>query len=284
MLESPPPTPFSTMAWPDLDHHQDPKSHERKSYTINSDINIAACEPLVHCPDPSGSTKVGVQLNRSTPSTSMSSELMPTITTFKKLDHNASERDRRKKINTLYSTLRSLLPAADQEKKLSTPATVSRVVKYIPDLQQQVEGLIQKKEALLSRISSSKPQGDQQNNQGNIHRKSTIAGISSSHAVSANWLNDTEVMVQISTYKLQKSPLTEILFDLEKDGFLLLNASSVVSFGGTAVYNLHLQVDMTCILEREVWNEINFPSLHMKGKEFNDKRTIGSIHFNDLPI
>lgn len=32
----------------------------------------------------------------------------------KKLYHNASERDRRKKINSLYSSLRSLLPNADQ--------------------------------------------------------------------------------------------------------------------------------------------------------------------------
>lgn len=123
------------------------------------------------------------------------------------------------------------------------------MVKYIPDLQQQVEGLIQKKEALLSRVSSSRPQGEQ-NNQGNIHRKSTIAGIPSS-AVSANWLNDREVMVQISTHKFQKSPLADILFDLDKDGFLLLNASSVVSFKGTAVYNLHLQVwliSLFCLL------------------------------------
>lgn len=32
----------------------------------------------------------------------------------KKLNHNASERDRRKKINTLYADLRSLLPQQDQ--------------------------------------------------------------------------------------------------------------------------------------------------------------------------
>lgn len=44
-----------------------------------------------------------VEHNRSTPSTMA-----------KRLYHNASERDRRKKINTLYSTLRSLLPKADQ--------------------------------------------------------------------------------------------------------------------------------------------------------------------------
>lgn len=32
----------------------------------------------------------------------------------KKLNHNASERDRRKRINDLYSSLRSLLPQSDQ--------------------------------------------------------------------------------------------------------------------------------------------------------------------------
>jgi len=32
----------------------------------------------------------------------------------KKLSHNASERDRRKKVNNLVSSLRSLLPLADQ--------------------------------------------------------------------------------------------------------------------------------------------------------------------------
>ncbi|XP_019162255.1 PREDICTED: transcription factor bHLH101-like isoform X2 [Ipomoea nil] len=71
---------------------------------------------------------------------------------IKKLSHNASERDRRKRINALYSSLRSLLPDSDQARKLSIPATVSRVVKYIPELQKQVERLQQKKEELGSRI------------------------------------------------------------------------------------------------------------------------------------
>lgn len=33
---------------------------------------------------------------------------------MKKLNHNASERERRKKINTMFSSLRSCLPASDQ--------------------------------------------------------------------------------------------------------------------------------------------------------------------------
>lgn len=38
----------------------------------------------------------------------------PSNSMAKKLYHNASERDRRKRINTLYSSLRSLLPPSDQ--------------------------------------------------------------------------------------------------------------------------------------------------------------------------
>ena len=33
----------------------------------------------------------------------------------KKLNHNASERDRRRKLNALYSSLRALLPLSDQK-------------------------------------------------------------------------------------------------------------------------------------------------------------------------
>lgn len=51
-----------------------------------------------------------LELNHSTISTSIGSS--PAM--VKKLHHNARKRDRRKKINTLYSSLRTLLPPADQ--------------------------------------------------------------------------------------------------------------------------------------------------------------------------
>ena len=115
------------------------------------------------------------------------------------------------------------------------------MVKYIPELQQQVDVLIQKKEELISRICR---QGEQ------IHQENQrqIASRSSLSAVSASWLNDREIMIQISTYKVHKSPLAEILPNLEKDGFLILNASSFESFGGRVFYNLHLQVYMFYII------------------------------------
>ncbi|CAA6673643.1 unnamed protein product [Spirodela intermedia] len=74
----------------------------------------------------------------------------------RKQSHNAYERDRRKKMNSLYSSLRTLLPESDQSKKLSIPNTVSKVLEYVPDLQRQVERLARKKEEILARMSSEK--------------------------------------------------------------------------------------------------------------------------------
>lgn len=49
-----------------------------------------------------------------TPSSSSLSPSPSPSPMAKKLHHNASERDRRKKINTLYSSLRSMLPLSEQ--------------------------------------------------------------------------------------------------------------------------------------------------------------------------
>lgn len=107
MLASPPaPTSFpSVVCWPFQDtitHHH---GHNNSNH-VYTQINEAS-ESLVHCPDPS--LPKG-ELRRSTPSTSINSD----PTTVQKLCHNARERHRRRKINHLYTTLRSLLPAADQ--------------------------------------------------------------------------------------------------------------------------------------------------------------------------
>lgn len=109
------------------------------------------------------------------------------------------------------------------------------MLKYIPELQQQVERLIKKKEELLSKISR---QGDiiHQEKQ----RKGTLG--SSLSDVSTKRLSDREVVVQIATFKVHQSPLSEILLNLEEDGLLVLNASSFESSGGRVFHNLHLQV------------------------------------------
>ncbi|KAJ6363554.1 hypothetical protein OIU78_003683 [Salix suchowensis] len=119
-------------------------------------------------------------------------------------------------------------------KKLSEPATVSRALKYVAELQQQVDTLVQRKEELLSKLSKQGGVIHQEN-----QRKDTM--YSSLLSVSASQLSDREVVVHISTYKNHKIPLSEILLALEEDGLLLKNSSSFESFGDRVFYNLHLQ-------------------------------------------
>ncbi len=103
MLASPS-TSFSTIVWSSAD----PIHHEHNNYDFRDQTEASQSFADHNYPPYQSQTKV--EPNRSTPSTSNSSN--PTM--VKKLCHNASERVRRKKINTLYSTLRSLLPPADQ--------------------------------------------------------------------------------------------------------------------------------------------------------------------------
>ncbi|XP_061368042.1 transcription factor ORG2-like [Gastrolobium bilobum] len=173
-----------------------------------------------------------VEVERSTPS--------PHPTMVKKLNHNASERDRRKKIKNLIFSLRSVLPVAEQTKKMSIPETISRVLKYIPDLQQQVEGLTKKKEELISRISKQEDAVNKESQRKIPHQNSVFV-------VSTSRLNDYEAAFQISSYEVHKTPLSEIILFLENNGLFLLNASSSETFGGRVFYNLHFQLEKTQI-------------------------------------
>ncbi|CAK9319601.1 unnamed protein product [Citrullus colocynthis] len=162
----------------------------------------------------------------------------------KKLTHNASERDRRRKINSLYSSLRALLPSTDQMKKLSNPATISRILSYIPELQQQVEGLIGKKEELMAAMVGREVKNDEE-------KKTKCAASSSSSIISASQLSRREMAIQISTNINggYRNSLSEILVCLEEEGLLLLNASSFESFDGKVFHNLHLQMGSNCRME-----------------------------------
>ncbi|VVB05942.1 unnamed protein product [Arabis nemorensis] len=155
---------------------------------------------------------------------------------IKKLNHNASERDRRKKINSLFSSLRSCLPASDQLKKLSIPQTVSRSLKYIPELQEQVKKLIQKKQELLVLVSG-------QRDIEHCNKPQPKAVVSYLSTVSATRLGDNEVMVQISSSKIHNFSISNVLSGLEEDGFVLVDVSSSRSQGERLFYTLHLQVE-----------------------------------------
>lgn len=131
---------------------------------------------------------------------------------------------------------------------MSIPATVTRVLKYIPELQQQVQKLAKEKEELLARIPSKV---ESQEDSRSIHqggRQQRISG-SAEGSVSANRLSEREVAVQISTQKGTESPLSEIMLSLERDGFSLINASAFESHGDNrAFYTLHIQVLLTTFI------------------------------------
>ncbi|XP_019263243.1 PREDICTED: transcription factor ORG2-like [Nicotiana attenuata] len=156
----------------------------------------------------------------------------------KKLSHNASERNRRKKMNFLYSTLRSLLlPAILQKKKLGFPATISYVQEYIPELKKEIERLSQTKELFLSKKADILVQPNNTNSQRNT------TSSASSTSISASSVCNGQVLVQISTTQTNDFPISEAFQNLEEDGFLLLNATSFKSSGDKIFHNLHFQVD-----------------------------------------
>ncbi|MCE3215586.1 hypothetical protein HAX54_002877 [Datura stramonium] len=168
----------------------------------------------------------------------------------KKLNHNASERNRRKKMNFLYSTLRSLLPPAagnhqHQKKNLSFPATVCYVQEYIPELKKEIERLSKTKDLLLSTISKkSNPLVQIDHN----YQSGT-----STTSISASPLCNGQVLVQISTTQENDFPISEAFGSLEEDhGLILLNASSFKSFGDKIFHSLHFQMQGPTEMEIQI--------------------------------
>ncbi|AEC09951.1 Transcription factor bHLH100 [Arabidopsis thaliana] len=156
---------------------------------------------------------------------------------MKKLNHNASERERRKKINTMFSSLRSCLPPTNQTKKLSVSATVSQALKYIPELQEQVKKLMKKKEELSFQISGQRDLVYTDQNS-----KSEEGVTSYASTVSSTRLSETEVMVQISSLQTEKCSFGNVLSGVEEDGLVLVGASSSRSHGERLFYSMHLQI------------------------------------------
>ncbi|KAH7843953.1 hypothetical protein Vadar_022806 [Vaccinium darrowii] len=252
MLSWSPPL-FSPFEWPLEDSIS--ISHDQNIF-FSREIETNSNSPsFLHSPPPPLSHEPLVEINGEFKHSNVDEcdGGITTTTTAKKLNHNANERNRRKRINDLYSSLRSLLPATDQTKKLSIPGTVSRVLKYIPDLQIEVERLVQEKEELMSRIHKSRQLQDS----GHIKRRKKRANGNNLSVVSASPLGDREVLIQICTIKVEKScSLAEILVNLEEDhGLILLNASCFETFGDKIFYNIHLQVQGAQTVEIEALRE-----------------------------
>ncbi|GKA65192.1 achaete-scute transcription factor-related protein, partial [Tanacetum coccineum] len=137
----------------------------------------------------------------------------------KKLNHNASERDRRKRVNDIYAYLRSLMPiSADQKEKLSSYTTSTTSTR-------------QKNLGIKGQSS-----------------KDVISNTNSSVISSVSILGEKEVVIQLifSMDRINKNKeigsLSGILtyLESEEDGFVLLNLTTFT--GEHMLLNtLHLQ-------------------------------------------
>ncbi|KAK1319945.1 Transcription factor ORG2 [Acorus calamus] len=158
-------------------------------------------------------------------------------TSKRKLTHNAYERDRRKKLNSLYSSLRSLLPGINNSEKLSIPNTISHVLQYIPELQRQIDDMRHTKEEMLARISR---RGDLTRLESSRRRDGEIYP-----AVTASPVNEREFMVQVCVVGASGgAPLSSVLRDLEVEGFWLLNASTFVDEVNKAKENVKIGAEI----------------------------------------
>ncbi|MBA0755305.1 hypothetical protein Gogos_019893, partial [Gossypium gossypioides] len=117
------------------------------------------------------------------------------------------------------------------------------MLKYIPELQSQVEILLQKKQQILSTIC--KQDDHDLSNQHHQNKTKLSDGFKvSPFTVSGTKVSDTEVTIQISTFGPTSQgipPLSPILHGLEEDGIFLTDASCFESFGGRVFYNLNFQ-------------------------------------------
>uniref|UniRef100_A0ACD5XDB7 Uncharacterized protein n=1 Tax=Avena sativa TaxID=4498 RepID=A0ACD5XDB7_AVESA len=146
----------------------------------------------------------------------------------RKISHNAYERERRKELNGLYSSLRSVLPDTDHAKKLSIPITVTKALKYIAELQKEV-GTLEKKKEELTR-ASCKP--------GGVSMREHAAA----PVVSATCVDERDIMVQVSLLSNMAGalPMSKCIKVLENEGLRLVS-SSTSTFHNRTFYSLHLQ-------------------------------------------
>ncbi|XP_022966445.1 transcription factor bHLH101-like [Cucurbita maxima] len=157
------------------------------------------------------------------------------VAVAKKLKHNASERDRRKKMNSLYTSLRCLLPSTNRTKTMSNPATISRALKYIPELRQQVEELRRRKQGLETKINAITH--DQQKQV----RKNKDAPWMGCSSCAVNWLRENEALLQLTSNDTLKLKFSQILHSLDEDELLVKTVSTFRLFDGRHFFTLLVQ-------------------------------------------
>ncbi|KAI5661543.1 hypothetical protein M9H77_20866 [Catharanthus roseus] len=152
----------------------------------------------------------------------------------KKLQHNAKERIRRMRLNASYLALRALLPDISRrsKKRWSAAAIVDKVLKYIPEMENEIEKL---------KLSKDNAKKKQQEEQLQMSEKQSLT-------VSVNQVQDGQAIVQIC--KEEEPPLphpnlhqvfSKFLDNIEAEQICITNASTLSICHNRICYQLHLQ-------------------------------------------
>ncbi|KAL3538546.1 hypothetical protein ACH5RR_001912 [Cinchona calisaya] len=150
----------------------------------------------------------------------------------KKLEHNARERIRRLRLNASYLALRALLPDSRRSKKRwSAPAIVDKVIKYIPEMENEIQKLKKVKDDMQSANKNKQPL----NHEGNL--EPWINDLT----VSVNELQSGEAIVQICMGRDKDEAFSKFLDILESEIFLIKSVSTLSICKNRVCYQLHIQ-------------------------------------------
>ncbi|KAK6156959.1 hypothetical protein DH2020_011207 [Rehmannia glutinosa] len=153
----------------------------------------------------------------------------------KKLDHNAKERIRRMKLNSSYLALRALLPDSRRSKKRwSAPAIIDKVLKHIPEMENEVEALRFKKENIVQ-LSAAK------------NKKIAVNNEDQNCTISFNKVNQEEAIIQICMARKDGLlAFSNVLQCVEDEGIYMIKSASTLYVCETRIcYNLHIQINST---------------------------------------
>lgn len=162
----------------------------------------------------------------------------------KKMNHNAKERIRRMKLNASYLSLRALLPdnsRSRSKRRWSAPVIVDRVLKYIPDLENEIETLKLKKQNYITQSGESSEISPDQNSQ------QTGSGTT----VSVNEVKEGEAIIQICMEN--SNSFTKLLQKVEDEqGICIQSASTLHVSQNRFCYHLHIKKSESSILANYV--------------------------------
>ncbi|XP_075486437.1 transcription factor bHLH160 [Primulina tabacum] len=153
------------------------------------------------------------------------------------MDHNAKERIRRMKINASFLAIRALLPDSRRSKKRwSAPSIVDRVLKYIPELQNEIQELDSKKQSYLQQHESSSKKNE--NPTSNLDEDRSCISISR--------VDRNEAIVQICMPRKgerKDSVFANMLRKVEDEGYFINSASTLGVGENRICHHLHIQVN-----------------------------------------